>query len=124
MNKNWKKVCATVVGFFGIGAHTACYGMPPNDNDSFVIYGKVSSTDNNGDTKQVSNIDVVIKLGNDVYSTCTDEKGFYQIDVPDVKHSYQVVFSDKNSKYINDTIYVDVAKGEYTKECNVQLKKQ
>ena len=124
MNRNWKKVCATLVGFFGIGALTACYGMPPNDNESFVIYGKVSSTDNNGDTKQISNIDVLIKLGNEVYSTRTDEKGFYRIDVPDANHSYQVVFSDRYSTYVNDTVYLDIEKGEYTKECNVSLKKQ
>ena len=45
MKITWKKVTAAVVAFFGIGALTACYGMPPHedeDNDRETVEGENS----------------------------------------------------------------------------------
>ena len=123
MKIHWKKLCATVVGFFGIGALTACYGMPPNERFDcpLLVYGKVYSLNKDGDSTKIANITVSVKCGKQTYMTKSDSNGFYQLNLPDTEASYTLVFEDRNSQYKKDSTKVEFSNGITGKECNFAL---
>lgn len=119
----WKKVSAAVVAFFGIGALTACYGMPPQETDAgFVtVFGKVSTV-NNGDTQVINNVKVSVSVGNKLFSAITNQNGFYEINMPFSESRYDVVFEDQNGKFQNDTVNLLLHPGYATQEVDMVLK--
>lgn len=102
----WKKITASTLAFFGIGALTACYGAPPSENvvESFMVYGTVTS--NNKDKKQLKNIKVYAKNNPENY-VLTDENGYYQLSF-DYADNQTIYFEDcENKIYKLDSLQVE-----------------
>ena len=124
MNVNIKKASAAVLAFFGIGALTACYGMPPQEDDdnNFLLNGKVSTLDDKGETTYVAHVRVVLNTGSNTYVAETDDKGYYQLDVAELPHTYSLIFEDMYGKLQSDTADVINTHRDKLQTLNITLK--
>lgn len=124
MKDSVKKAAAAVLGFFGIGALTACYGMPPDTRDGMpnVVYGKVMSVDQNGDTSVLVQGQVIINDGVRTYRGVTDENGFFNVALPDSDREFKLYFNDADGKYQQDTTLFKFEEGSTGVNCDLILK--
>lgn len=116
MKITWKKVTAAVVAFFGIGALTACYGMPPHEDaeNPYLVYGKVKTTNQNGETQSVEKVNVSVQLGTVKYSAVTNADGFYEIHLPESctqGSGFYVIFEDSTGVLKKDSSQVYITPG-------------
>ena len=115
MKITWKKVSAAVVAFFGIGALTACYGMPPHEdlNNPYTVYGKVKTINQEGETLSVDKAKVSVTIEKETFSTITNTDGFYEIHLPEActKGEICVVFEDRAGNLKSDSSKVSITPG-------------
>ncbi len=86
-----KKTFATAMGILGIGTLTSCYGMPPNQNNSY-IEGQVKNGTSAESVVKGIKVTLLDSEGNEMYSTTSDENGFYSFNV--LTGGYSVKFED------------------------------
>ena len=126
MKITWKKVTAAVVAFFGIGALTACYGMPPHEDEDnpYLVYGKVKTVNQKGETLSVEKVNVSVTLGTTKYTAVTNSDGFYEIHLPEActKANVFVVFEDRAGVLKNDTSEVSITPGTKGEMVDVIMK--
>ncbi|MBO7141531.1 MAG: hypothetical protein J6V76_00235 [Bacteroidales bacterium] len=125
MKDTIKKATAAVVSFFGIGALTACYGMPPDRMEDLpnVVYGKVLVVDQNGDTSAISKGQVTIQAGNRrSFRGETDENGFFNVPLPDGDQEFKIFFTDADGKYQQDTASFKFTDGNTGVNLDLMLK--
>jgi len=121
---SFKRISATVLGFFGIGALTACYGVEPNayqENEN-LVYGNI--TDSQG--KAVQGIKVYQNTAPENFVT-TDSNGYYELNIgEDASEIHIIYFEDvdgqENGKYQKDSILVDFSQSNIFNK-DITLKK-
>ena len=114
MKITWKKVSAAVVAFFGIGALTACYGMPPQEDadNPYFVYGHVNTVNADGETLAVKKARLSITINGVQYNDYTDEKGFYRFNLPVNPDGSYIVFKDAEGTLKEDSTKVTLTSGE------------
>ena len=92
INWTWKRIVGTILGVFGIGTLTSCYGVY---EDEFDIYGNVKGKVD-GTEKTIEGIEVSLYKRSDsskINDTKTDKDGYYNfLALEDA--SYKLVFKD------------------------------
>ena len=121
-NVTLRKILGSVLGFFGIGALTACYGVDEGRmRDGRMIYGNVT----NESGEMLSGIKVSTKEVNS--PTTFTKNGYYSLSLPDSVKSCTVYFEDvdgeANGSYQKDSVEVDFNISDVFSE-NITLKKK
>lgn len=113
MKITWKKVSAAVVAFFGIGALTACYGMPPQEDpdNPFFVHGHVTTVNAKGESQAVKKARISITIDGVQYNEYADEKGYYNIHLPVSPEGLYMVFEDSDGKLKKDSSQVTLTPG-------------
>ena len=121
-NVTLKKILGSVLGFFGIGALTACYGVDEGRfREGNVVYGNVT----NESGEMLSGIKVSTNEGS-LLTTFTKD-GYFSLTLPDSVQSCTVYFEDvdgeNNGSYRKDSVKVDFKISDVHNE-NITLKKK
>lgn len=113
MKITWKKASAAVVAFFGIGALTACYGMPPQEDpdNPFFVHGHVQTVNAQGETLAVKNARISITINGVQYNEYTNDKGYYNINLPESPEGLYMTFEDSDGKLKKDSSIVNLTPG-------------
>lgn len=121
-NVTLRKILGSVLGFFGIGALTACYGVDEGRmREGHVVCGNVT----NESGEMLSGIKVSTKDTNS--STTFTKNGYFSLSLPDSVKSCTVYFEDvdgeANGSYKKDSVEVDFNISDVFSE-NITLKKK